>query len=81
MTTYRRETVALGDLVATAFDEAARFSTNPLEVSRLATHAVTHMLERSRTLTSTLLSPLTRFTRVAASDERLVTVFSKGMSS
>jgi len=38
----------LGDLIVAAFDEAAHFSTDPVEVSQLATRAVTHILERTR---------------------------------
>lgn len=38
----------VGDLIVAAFDEAARFSTDPVEVSQLATRAVTHILERTR---------------------------------
>ena len=35
----------LGDLVVAAFDEAARYSTDPREVSRLATQVVLHWLQ------------------------------------
>ena len=38
----------LGDLIVAAFDEAAHFSADPVEVSKLATRAVTHILERTR---------------------------------
>jgi len=38
----------LGDVVAAAFDEAERYSRDPREVSRLATHAITHLLRRPR---------------------------------
>ena len=38
----------LGDLIAAAFDEAARYSTDPSEVSRLATRALAHILERTQ---------------------------------
>jgi hypothetical protein len=41
-------TVPFGELVAATFDEAARYSTDPREVSRLATRAVRHMLWRKR---------------------------------
>jgi hypothetical protein len=41
-------TVLLGDLVVAAFDEAAQYSTDPLEVSRLAAGAVMHALWRRR---------------------------------
>ena len=39
------KTIELGELVAAIFDEAARYSTNPLEVSLLATNAVMDLLE------------------------------------
>jgi len=44
MKDHIRKTAELGELVVTAFDEAARFSTDPREVSRLATQAIAHML-------------------------------------
>jgi hypothetical protein len=48
-----RKTAELGDVVVTAFDKAAHYSSNPREVSRLAALAVAHMLKhRRRTLTS-----------------------------
>jgi hypothetical protein len=39
-------TVELGDLIQAIFDEAARHSTDPREVSRLATQAVAQVLWR-----------------------------------
>jgi hypothetical protein len=39
-------TVRLGDLIAAAFDEAARCSTDPMEVSRLATQVVRYLVRR-----------------------------------
>jgi hypothetical protein len=39
-------TVELGDLIQAVFDEAARHSTDPREVSRLATQAVAQLLYR-----------------------------------
>jgi hypothetical protein len=47
-----RQTAELGELVAAAFDEAARYSNDPQEVSRLATYAITHLLRLSRGLGS-----------------------------
>ena len=43
-----RRTALLGELVAVAFDGAARYSTDPREVSRLATQAVGRVLQRAR---------------------------------
>ncbi len=40
-------TARLGDLIAAAFDEAARYSADPREVSRLATQAVRHLMRRA----------------------------------
>ena len=40
-------TARLGDLIAAAFDEAARYSADPREVSRLATQAVRYLLRRA----------------------------------
>jgi hypothetical protein len=48
MTTHLHKTTELGELVAIAFDHAARYSTDPREVSRLATQAVTRMLRHAR---------------------------------
>ena len=39
-----RKTAELGELVAAVFDVAATYSTEPREVSRLATYAVRHLL-------------------------------------
>jgi hypothetical protein len=48
MTTRVHKTVQLGELIAAAFDEAARHSSDPREVSRMATRAVSGMLRRAR---------------------------------
>jgi hypothetical protein len=48
MRTIIHEPTLVGDLVVAAFDVAALYSTDEREVSRLATDAVTHMLERAR---------------------------------
>ena len=42
--------VRLEDLIAAVFDEAARYSMDPREVSRLATEAVRHLMRRARRL-------------------------------
>jgi hypothetical protein len=42
------KTAPLGELVVAAFDGAARYSTDPREVSRLATQALARMLRRGR---------------------------------
>lgn len=44
------KTISLGDMIAAAFDEAARQSTDPKEVSRLATQAIRRRLRRQRRL-------------------------------
>ena len=43
-----QQTEQLGDLVAAAFDEAEDYSSDPREVSHLATRAVMHLLRRAR---------------------------------
>lgn len=48
MSIHADSTVRFGDFVAAIFDEAAQHSTDPREVSRLATRAVRHALWRSR---------------------------------
>jgi hypothetical protein len=48
MKAQAHETAQLGELVAIAFDNAARYSSDAREVSRLATQAVTRMLRHAR---------------------------------
>lgn len=48
MTTRACGTAQLGDVIAAVFDEAARYSTDPKQVARLATRAVQHLLRHSR---------------------------------
>jgi hypothetical protein len=58
---HSRETAALGDLIAATFDEAALYSADPTEVTRLATQAVKHLMRRPQMTTrlpALELSPL-----------------------
>ena len=48
MRTHVHKTAQLGELVAAVFDQAARYSADQREVSRLATLAVAHLLRRAR---------------------------------
>jgi hypothetical protein len=48
MKTQANRTAQFGELVVAAFDGAADYSTDPLEVSRLATEAVAHILRFAR---------------------------------
>ena len=58
MRTHVHKTAQLGDLVVVAFDMAAQYSTDPGEVSRLATRAVMHMLRRhDSTVTANKMHP------------------------
>jgi hypothetical protein len=50
-----QKTAKLGELVAAAFDRAAQYSSDPREVSHLATEAVLHMLRRARKTTTVKL--------------------------
>ena len=59
MRVHIRRTVPLGELVLAAFDEAALCSTDPLEVSRLATQAVARMLRQSRRTSRPSIPPAT----------------------
>jgi len=52
MRSHAAKTARLGELILAAFDMAARYSTDPREVSRLATGAVMRMLRSSRRETS-----------------------------
>jgi hypothetical protein len=65
MRTQVHKTAQFGELVVAAFDRAADYSTDPREVSRLATQAVAHILRRARN-TSISLSPPTTRTRTAS---------------
>lgn len=47
MRTQGRESVPFGELVAVAFDKAAECTSDPAEVSRLATSVVLDLLRRS----------------------------------
>jgi hypothetical protein len=47
MMTNTHEVLRLGDLVVAVFDAAAHYSSDPKEVSRLATLTVMHMLRAS----------------------------------
>jgi hypothetical protein len=59
------KTAQFGELVVAAFDNAAHYSTDPREVSRLATQAVAHILRRAQS-TSLSLSPPTIRTQTAS---------------
>jgi hypothetical protein len=48
MRTSLRKTAELGEVVVTAFDRAAAYSTDPREVAQLATQVVALMLRPSR---------------------------------
>jgi len=48
MRTQTQETFRLGDLIVAVFDEAAHYSSDPEEVSRLATQTLRHMLQAAR---------------------------------
>ena len=52
METQVPKTVALGELILAVFEKAAEYSTDPREISRLATQAVSHMLSHAPRLTS-----------------------------
>ncbi|MHC4067700.1 MAG: hypothetical protein ACYSUI_24800 [Planctomycetota bacterium] len=47
MRTNVRKTVQLGELIVAVFDIAAQYSTDPREISRLATGVVMHTLRRA----------------------------------
>jgi len=57
MRTNNHRTAQLGDLVVAAFDEAAYFSADPAEVSRLATRTVRDMVRRAPRLSRSWLPP------------------------
>jgi hypothetical protein len=77
MTTHIHQSAPLGDLVVAAFDEAAHYSTNPREVSRLATQAVRHMLRGAQRRKILMPRPTMRARRVPLVDgdqARILTV-------
>jgi hypothetical protein len=53
-----RKTAELGEVVAAAFDNAAHYSANPKQVSRLVTRAVALMLRTRREGTTSSRWPL-----------------------
>ena len=57
MRTKLRKTAQLGELIVAVFDKAARYSTDPLEVSRLATKAIAHILRHARRASLSLSAP------------------------
>jgi hypothetical protein len=59
MRTQVNKTAQLGELVVAVFDKAAHYSSDPREVSRLATRAVAHILRRARKTSIALLEPAT----------------------
>jgi hypothetical protein len=48
MRTHNHEIIRLGDLVVAVFDEAALYSSDPKEVSRLAIQTLRHLLPSAR---------------------------------
>ena len=58
-----QSTTQLGDLVAAAFDTAARCTADPLEVSRLATRAIAKMLQRAQS--TSIAVPLQEYAHAA----------------
>lgn len=48
MKKVNRQTMRIGDLVAKVFDHSARYSSNPREVSRLATRVIRQLLHTSQ---------------------------------
>ncbi len=52
-------TMSLGDLIVAAFDQAALFSSDPLEVSRLATQCLSRRLRNTPRITIGLRSAAT----------------------
>ncbi len=47
-----RRTALFGEWIAAAYEQASRFSKDPVEVSRLATVAIAELLERGHPLRS-----------------------------
>jgi hypothetical protein len=57
MRTDMVKTVKVGELVVAAFDEASHWSSDPTEVSRLATRVVTHILRCGQNKAHSTRSP------------------------
>jgi hypothetical protein len=55
MRTRIPQTIPLGELILTVFDEAAQYSADPRDISRLATQTISHMLGRAPRLKPTRL--------------------------
>ena len=60
MTRNHGVTVRIGDLIATVFDESARYSSDAAEVARLATEVVARLMARAQRI-SRQLPPTTSF--------------------
>lgn len=63
MRTHTHKTAQLGELVVAVYDEAGHYSTDPREVSRLATRAISHMVRRGRRLLDARKRVLSRVLR------------------
>jgi len=57
MRTQVQRSVPLGELILAAFDNAALYSTDPREISRLATQAVSDLLRHAPKLPLSRSSP------------------------
>ena len=56
-----RKTASLGELIVTVFDKAASYSTEPVEISRLATGAITHMIRHAHRSLDALVPPASSY--------------------
>jgi hypothetical protein len=56
--TNKRKTVRLGDLVTEVFDEAARHSTDPREVTRVATQTLKYLMRHARRMSVLPVAPI-----------------------
>ena len=52
------KTASVGELIAAVFEEAAGYSADPREVSRLATHAVRHLMRHAQKIAAAPASAL-----------------------
>jgi hypothetical protein len=68
MRTHVHQSAPLGELVVAAFDAAAHYSTDPLEVSRLATQAVGRMLRGAQRRKILMPRPTMRAKRAPSVD-------------
>ena len=74
METNSNKTASLGAIIVTAFDQAAIYSNNPVEITRLATQAIRRLMQAQ------LMSPATPLSTRKAPQAKAATMKRAGLS-